>query len=85
MVNVLNYSISSISTVHVAVVASLHTALHSMVVEIFERTPGCGNLRSEEVLKAGLRGSGRGCSSWVMSLMFSAEKTKAKRKNSWNN
>jgi hypothetical protein len=28
---------------------------------------------------------GRGCSSLVMSLMFSAEKTKMKWKNSWNN
>ena len=45
---------------------------------------GCGNERSEQVLKQ-VCVVGRGCSSWVMSLMFSAEKTKMKWKNSWNN
>jgi hypothetical protein len=46
--------------------------------------PDCGNKRSEQVLKQ-VFVVGQGCSSWVMSLMFSAEKTEMKWKNSWNN
>jgi hypothetical protein len=42
-----------------------------------ERTLACGNERSEQVLKQ-VCVVGRGCSSWVMSLMFSAEKMKKK-------
>jgi hypothetical protein len=49
-----------------------------------ERTLACRNEQSEQVLKQ-VWVVGRGCSSWIMSLMFSAEKMKMKWKNSWNN
>jgi hypothetical protein len=48
-----------------------------------ERMLACRNQQSEQVLKQ-VCVVGRGCSSWVMSLMFSAEKMKMKWKDSWN-
>jgi hypothetical protein len=53
-------------------------------VKFNERTLACRNERSEQVLKQ-VCVVGRGCSRWVMSLMFSPKKMKMKRKNSWNN